>query len=50
VQEVGDQMTIFVNGRQVGSVRDDRFTEGTVGFTAWAPARATFGNLLVDAR
>ena len=50
VQAVGDQITIFMNGRQVGSVRDSRFAEGCVGFTAWAPARATFSNLLVQQR
>ena len=50
VQAIGDQITIFVNGRQVGSVRDGRFMEGCVGFTAWAPAHATFSNLLVEQR
>lgn len=48
VQDIGDQITIFIDGRQVGSVRDDRFTEGTVGFTVWAPSHATFSNLLVE--
>jgi len=48
VQDVGDQITIFVNGQQVGSVRDGRFTEGCVGFTVLAPTQATFSNLVVE--
>lgn len=48
VDDVGDRITIFVNGRQVGSVHDSRFTEGCVGFIVLAPASATFGDLLVE--
>jgi Ca-activated chloride channel homolog len=48
VDNVGDHITIFVNGRQVGSVHDRRFTEGCVGFTVLAPTTATFGDLFVE--
>ena len=48
VEDIGDQITVFVDGQQVGSARDDTFSEGYVGFTVSAPARATFGNLLVE--
>ncbi len=48
VEDIGDQITVFVDGQKVGSARDDTFSEGYVGFTVSAPARATFGNLLVE--
>jgi Ca-activated chloride channel homolog len=48
VEDIGDQITVFVDGQEVGSARDDTFSEGYVGFTVSAPARATFGNLLVE--
>jgi len=50
VEDVGDQITVFVNGRKVGTARDDSFTGGYVGFTASAPAHATFSDLLVKER
>jgi Ca-activated chloride channel family protein len=50
VEDVGDQITIFLDGRQVGVAHDNRFTEGYVGFTVSAPARARFSNLLVEQR
>jgi hypothetical protein len=48
VEDIGDQITVFVDGKKVGSARDDRFREGYVGFTVSAPARATFGNFVVE--
>lgn len=48
VEDIGDQITIFVDGRQVGSARDGTFAEGYVGFMVSAPAHATFSNLVVE--
>lgn len=50
VEDVGDQVTVFVNGRKVATAHDDRFTGGYVGFTVSAPAHATFSDLLVEER
>jgi Ca-activated chloride channel family protein len=50
VQDIADQITIFVDGQQVGAAHDHRFTDGYVGFTVAAPAHATFSNLLVEER
>ncbi len=50
VEGIGDQITIFADGQQVGAAHDDRFTEGCVGFTVLAPAQAIFSNLLVQQR
>ena len=47
VEDIGDQIAIFVDGQQVGAAHDER-SRGYVGFTVSAPARATFGNLLVE--
>jgi Ca-activated chloride channel homolog len=48
VDDVGDLIRIFINGRQVGSVRDNRFTQGCVGLTVSAPTHAIFSDLLVQ--
>jgi len=50
VQDIADEITIFVDGQQVGEAHDHRFTDGYVGFTVSAPARASFSNLLVEQR
>ena len=50
VQDIVDAITIFLDGQQVGTARDDRFTDGYVGFTVSAPAHATFSSLLVEQR
>ena len=50
VQDIGDQIAIFVDGQQVGTAHDQSFTDGYVGFTVAAPAQATFSNLLVEQR
>lgn len=50
VQDIADAITIFLDEQQVGAARDDRFTDGYVGFTVSAPAHASFSNLLVEQR
>ena len=50
VLDIGDQITIFVDGQEVGAAHDHRFTDGYVGFTVAAPAQAIFTNLLVEER
>jgi Ca-activated chloride channel homolog len=50
VEDVGDQITVFVNGRKVGAAHDDSYTGGYVGFTVSAPAHAIFSNLVVEQR
>ncbi|SRR6266481_366308 len=50
VQDIADQITILVDGQQVGAAHDHRFTDGYVGFTVSAPAHASFSNLLVEQR
>jgi len=50
VQDIADEITIFLDGQQVGVTHDDRFAEGYVGFTVSAPAHASFSNLLVEQR
>jgi Ca-activated chloride channel homolog len=48
VEDVGDQITVFVNGQKVGAAQDDTFTGGYVGFTVSAPTHAIFSELLVE--
>jgi len=48
VEEIRDQILIFVNGQKVISARDDTFDQGYVGFVVSGPGRATFRNLLVE--
>jgi VWFA-related protein len=50
VQDIANEITISVNGKQVGVTHDDRFADGYVGFTVSAPAHASFSNLLVEQR
>jgi hypothetical protein len=50
VQDIADEITVFVDRQQVGAAHDYRFTDGYVGFTVWAPAHASFSNLLVQQR
>jgi VWFA-related protein len=50
VRDIGSQITIFVDGRQVADVRDDTFHNGYVGFIVSASVSATFSNLLVEQR
>lgn len=44
---VGKQISVFVDGQQVGSVQDDTYDQGYVGFVISGPGRALFSNLLV---
>lgn len=48
VEDIGNQITVFVDGQKVLSAGDDTFREGDAGFIASAPARATFGNFVVE--
>lgn len=48
VEDMGDRITVFVDGREVKSVRDDSFTQGLVGFVISGPGRVTFRNLVVE--
>lgn len=48
VQTIGDRITLFIDGKQVGTARDDRFYNGYAGFIASAPAHAKFSNLLLE--
>jgi len=50
VQDVADEITISVDGQQVAVTNDHKFSDGYVGFTVTAPARAVFSNLLVEQR
>jgi Ca-activated chloride channel family protein len=50
IEDIGAQMTIFVNGQKIGSAQDDSYSDGYIGFTVSAPASATFSNLLVEER
>jgi Ca-activated chloride channel family protein len=50
VQDIGDQIAIFVDGQQVGAAHDQRFTDGHAGVMVSAPAQATFSTLLVEQR
>lgn len=48
VGEVGDQITMFVDGKQVGVARDDTFETGYEGFIVSAPAHAVFSNFVLE--
>jgi Ca-activated chloride channel homolog len=48
VQDVGDRVSIFIDGRPVATVRDDTFANGYCGFIVSAAASATFSNLVIE--
>lgn len=48
VQAIGDRITLFIDGQQVGTARDDRFDNGYAGFIVSAPAHAKFSDLLLE--
>jgi Ca-activated chloride channel homolog len=48
VQDVGDQIALFIDGHQVGAARDDTFENGYAGFIVSAPAHATFSTFLLE--
>jgi Ca-activated chloride channel homolog len=48
VQDVGDQITVFIDGQQVGIARDDTFNAGYAGFIVSAPAHAIFSDFVLE--
>lgn len=48
VEAIGDQISMFVNGKEIKTVRDDAFDQGLVGFVISGPGRAIFRNLVVE--
>jgi Ca-activated chloride channel homolog len=48
VQDIGNQITLFIDGQRAGTARDDRFDNGYAGFIVSAPAHATFSNFLLE--
>ena len=48
VQAIGDRITLFIDGQQVGTSRDDRFDNGYAGFIVSAPGHATFTNFVLE--
>jgi hypothetical protein len=50
VEAVGNQLSIWVDGKEVKSVQDDAFNQGLVGFVVIGPGRAIFRNLVVKQR
>jgi hypothetical protein len=48
----GDELTLYVNGRQLASVSDDLFASGDIGFIVStyeeAPTGVSFDNLVVQ--
>jgi|HubBroStandDraft_6_1064221.scaffolds.fasta_scaffold00675_11 Ca-activated chloride channel family protein len=48
VEDVGDQITIYMDGKEVETVRDETFDYGYAGFIVSAPARAVFSDLLIE--
>lgn len=47
VQAVGGEISIFVNGQEVKTARDETYNQGLVGFVLSGPGRATFKALEV---
>lgn len=50
VKAVGDRFIMFVDRQQLATARDDTFSDGYAGFVVSASGRATFSNLLVEAK
>ncbi len=48
VQAIGNQISLYANGREVKCLQDDSFTQGLVGFVISGPGRAIFRNLVVE--
>jgi Ca-activated chloride channel homolog len=48
VQDMGSQISIFVDGQEVKSLRDDTYADGYVGFVVSGQGDATFRDLVVD--
>lgn len=47
-EAVGKQISVFVDGQLLGSVQDDTYDQGYIGFVLSGPGRALFSNLLVQ--
>ena len=47
-QAIGNQISIFVDGQQVGTVRDGTYNQGWVGLLLSGPGQATFRSLVVE--
>lgn len=50
VQGIRNQITVFIDGQQVGTVRDDTFQSGYAGFIVSAPAHAIFSKFTIEQR
>jgi Ca-activated chloride channel homolog len=50
VENIGNQISISVDGQPVKSARDDTFDQGLIGFVISGPGRATFKSLVVEQR
>ncbi|HEV2615614.1 MAG TPA: VWA domain-containing protein [Candidatus Acidoferrales bacterium] len=48
VQDLNNQISVFVDGQKVKVVRDDTYSQGWVGFVISGPGRATFTSLVVE--
>jgi hypothetical protein len=48
VQDVGDQITLFIDGRQVGTARDNTFDGDYDGFIIDGPGHAIFSNFVLE--
>lgn len=48
IEDVGDQIAIFIDRREVGVARDDTFETGYEGFIVSAPAHAVFSNFVLE--
>lgn len=48
VEDVGKQISIFVNGQEVKTAQDDTYDQGYVGFVISGPGRAIFRDLVVE--
>ena len=44
----GDLIVLYVNGREIGKVRDDSFPDGYVGMTVFGPGHAVFRDLVAE--
>ena len=44
----GNNIVLYVDGREVGSVKDDRFPSGHVGMAQFGAGQAVFRNLSVS--
>jgi Ca-activated chloride channel homolog len=48
VQDIGNQITLFIDGQRVGTARDNTFDGGYEGFIVAAPAHAIFSDFLLQ--